>query len=82
MKIFVGELSVARTTLKIVLLVVCLVFLSQIISAQNTYTTHSNLSYVNDGNISHKLVFVRSKQRDRASSVNHLDSRRRLAKRR
>ena len=44
-----------NTVLKIVLSVAFLVFLSQAIAAQNTYTTYSNLSYVDDGNARHKL---------------------------
>ena len=52
---FVGILLAERTALKIALSVVCLVLLSQVISAQNTYTTYSNLSYVDDGNVAHKL---------------------------
>ena len=52
---FVGALSRERTALKIALSFVFLVLLSQIISAQNTYATYSDLSYVNDGNNAHKL---------------------------
>jgi hypothetical protein len=48
-----------RMALKIALSFVCLVLLSQVISAQNTYTTYSNLSYVDDGNVAHKLLSVK-----------------------
>lgn len=44
-----------KTALKMALSFVCLVFLSQASAAQNTYTTYSDLSYVNDGNAKHKL---------------------------
>lgn len=52
---FFAVLSGKKTALKIVLLFVCLVFSSQIVAAQNTYTTYPNLSYVDDGNVRHKL---------------------------
>lgn len=55
MKNFAGVLPGESTTLKIVLTIVCAVLLSQFVSAQNTYTTYSNLSYVDDGNVRHKL---------------------------
>jgi acetyl esterase/lipase len=55
MKNFARVLSGKSTTLKIVLTFVFTVLLSQFVSAQNTYTTHANLSYVNDGNVRHKL---------------------------
>ncbi|MDQ3372718.1 MAG: alpha/beta hydrolase [Acidobacteriota bacterium] len=52
---FFGGLFGEKAALKITLSFVCLVLLSQVILAQNTYTTHSNLSYVDDGNSAHKL---------------------------
>ncbi len=55
MKNFVEVLLSQRIALKIALSTVCLMLLSQVISAQNTYTTYSNLSYVDDGNVAHKL---------------------------
>ncbi|HEX9959641.1 MAG TPA: alpha/beta hydrolase [Pyrinomonadaceae bacterium] len=44
-----------KNALKIALSFICLAFLPQIVPAQNTYTTYSNLSYVDDGNARHKL---------------------------
>ena len=41
--------------LKVALSFACLMLLPLVVSAQNTYTTYSNLSYVDDGNVSHKL---------------------------
>ncbi len=52
---FVAVLFSEKTILKIALSLVFLALLSQIAAAQNTYTTHTNLSYVDDGNVSHKL---------------------------
>ncbi len=52
---FFGGLFGEKAASKITLSFVCLVLLSQVILAQNTYTTHSNLSYVDDGNSAHKL---------------------------
>jgi len=46
---------VQKLALKISLACICLVLLSQVIFAQNTYTTYSNLAYVNDGNVRHLL---------------------------
>lgn len=55
MKNFVRICPNGKTALKIVLSFICLVVLSQIVSAQNTYATYPDLSYVNDGNNAHKL---------------------------
>jgi acetyl esterase/lipase len=55
MKNFDGVLSSQSRTLKIALTLVFMVLLSPFVSAQNTYTTYSNLSYVDDGNLRHKL---------------------------
>jgi acetyl esterase/lipase len=52
---FVAVLFSEKTILKIALSLVFLALLSQIAAAQNTYATHTNLSYVDDGNVSHKL---------------------------
>lgn len=43
---FVAVLFSEKTILKIALSLVFLALLSQIAAAQNTYTTHTNLSYV------------------------------------
>lgn len=55
MKNFVRIRPNGKTLLKFALSFVCLAVLSQAVSAQNTYTTYLDLSYVDDGNPAHKL---------------------------
>lgn len=52
---FVRALLREGGALRIGLSFLFLVLLTQIISAQSTYTTYSDLSYVNDNNVAHKL---------------------------
>lgn len=44
-----------KAALRIALTFICLMVLSQVVSAQNTYAAYLDLSYVDDGNVAHKL---------------------------